>query len=236
MHELPLVFVAGLLGSAHCIGMCGPFALIVGSQAANWKSNLGRQSVYTLGRVFTYSVLGAIAGAAGLYVQENLSTIVNAAAVLAMIAGGFLIYQGLAAAQVFTRRSTGPTKAGCFAREFFSSFLKAPGLQNLFLAGLFTGLLPCGLVYGFLALAAATRSPILGASLMAIFGLGTAPIMMLTGCGGSLLGLIGRKRVFQFAAWCVVLTGVISIARGAGYLHFPGVTDPAGCPFCETPS
>ena len=65
MIELPLLFTAGILGSTHCLGMCGPFALAIGSQAPGWKSNLLRQLVYSAGRIFTYASLGAMAGFGG---------------------------------------------------------------------------------------------------------------------------------------------------------------------------
>lgn len=60
--ELSLIFLSGLLGSAHCIGMCGGFALSIGVGSKSWKNNLARQTVYTLGRAFTYAFLGALVG------------------------------------------------------------------------------------------------------------------------------------------------------------------------------
>lgn len=233
MTALPLVFIAGILGSSHCIGMCGPLALTIGSGAADWWLNLGRQVVYTLGRIFTYAVFGAVAGAAGLYLQRELPSLVNVAALLAIVAGLFLLYQGLLAARVIRRRTPNTSAVPCLAGDFFARFLKAPGLHNIFLAGLFTGMLPCGLVYGFVALAASSGDLIAGASLMIAFGLGTAPVMMATGCGSSLLGLAARKQIYRIAAWCVVLTGLISIARGAGFVEFPGWVEASGCLMCD---
>jgi len=233
MTALPLVFVAGVLGSSHCIGMCGPFALTIGSGAADWKVNVGRQLLYTLGRVFTYAVFGAVAGAAGLYLQQQVPALVNVAALLAIVAGLFLLYQGLLAARVIRRRTPNASGVPCLAGDFFANFLKSPGLHNVFLAGLFTGMLPCGLVYGFLALAASSGDLATGAGLMIAFGLGTAPVMILTGCGSSLLSLAARKHIYRVAAWCVILTGLISIARGAGFVEVPGWFTAAGCPMCD---
>ena len=233
MSALPLVFIAGVLGSSHCIGMCGPFALTIGSGAADWKAVLGRQMIYTFGRVFTYAVFGAVAGASGLYLHQKMPTLVNVAAVLAIVAGLFLLYQGLLAARVIRRRHPNTAAVPCLASEFFATFLKSPGHHNIFLTGLLTGMLPCGLVYGFVALAASSGDLVAGASLMIAFGLGTAPVMILTGCGSSLLGQTARKRVYRMAAWCVVLTGLISIARGAGFLEFPGWLPAVGCPLCD---
>jgi sulfite exporter TauE/SafE len=213
--------------------MCGPFALTIGSGAADWKVNVGRQLLYTLGRVFTYAVFGAVAGAAGLYLQQQVPALVNVAALLAIVAGLFLLYQGLLAARVIRRRTPSASGVPCLAGDFFANFLKSPGLHNVFLAGLFTGMLPCGLVYGFLALAASSGDLATGAGLMIAFGLGTAPVMILTGCGSSLLSLAARKHIYRVAAWCVILTGLISIARGAGFVEVPGWFTAAGCPMCD---
>ncbi len=234
MMELSLILLAGILGSSHCIGMCGPFALTIGAGTNNWQANLSRQTLYTLGRVFTYSILGAIAGFAGLYLQRAIPTLVNVAAVLAIVAGAFLLYQGLLAARVLRRRVPNTAGIACLASEFLGSFLKSPGRANIFLAGLFTGLMPCGLVYGFVALAASSSNMLWGAALMATFGLGTAPVMMLTGCGGGWLSLATRARLYRLAAWCVVLTGVVSIARGFGFIELSGGAAERGCPMCFT--
>ena len=233
MTALPFVFVAGILGSSHCLGMCGPFALTIGSGAADWKVNFARQVLYTLGRIFTYAVFGAVAGAAGLYLQRQLPALINVAALLAIVAGLFLLYQGLLAARVIRRRTPNAAGVACLAGDFVANFLKSPGLPNVFLAGLFTGMLPCGLVYGFVALAASSGDLVMGAGLMIAFGLGTAPVMMLTGCGSSLLSLAARKHIYHIAAWCVILTGLISIARGAGFVELPGWFAAAGCPMCD---
>lgn len=233
MIELPLILVAGILGSSHCIGMCGPFALTIGAGAASWQANVARQVLYTLGRVFTYSVMGAIAGFTGLYLQQTIPSLVNVAATLAVVAGMFLLYQGLLAARVIRRKAPNAAVVPCLAGNFFAHFLKSPSHANVFLAGLFTGMLPCGLVYGFVALAASSGNMLLGATIMAVFGLGTAPVMILTGCGGSLLSLAARKHLFRAAAWCLVLTGIVSIARGAGFVEIPGWLTQTGCPLCK---
>ena len=211
--------------------MQGPFALSIGSAAPGWAANLSRQGIYSLGRIFTYAVMGAAAGFGGLRLAHWIPAWANLPAILALLAGGLLIYQGLTAAGVIGKRTV---KAGgpCLPATFFSSFLSKPGRGSLFLAGMFTGMLPCGLVYAFLALAASSASMAVGAATMTLFGLGTTPVMILAGFGGSLLTLGARKRVFQLAAWCVVLAGAVSIARGAGFLHLPGSDATPQCPLC----
>lgn len=69
---------------------------------------------------------------------------------------------------------------------------------------------------------------------MALFGAGTWPMMILAGTGVSLIGPRARRRVLQVAAWCVMLTGAITLARGLGYLDLPfGENTVKACPFCH---
>ena len=235
MIELPLVFVGGALGSAsHCIGMCGPFALALGSAADTSWGNLRRQVVYSLGRVFTYAVLGACAGYAGARLAGISPGLVRIPSMLAIVAGCLLIYQGLRSAGLFQRTGVASAKSGCLASTFFGSFLAAPGLRNAFLAGLFTGLLPCGLLYGILALAASTASIWWAMAVMIAFGLGTAPVMILIGAGASAVSLAARRHMLHVAAWCLVVTGVVSVARGAGFMAAAATENSLdGCPACS---
>lgn len=232
MIELPMIVLAGMLGSSHCVGMCGPFALTIGSAAPDWRINCARQIIYSVGRVFTYAVMGAIAGYAGWRLINSLPVLRNSAAILSIAAGFFLIYQGAIATGLFQKRVVAGNTTPCLAGTFLGSILKSPTWTNTFLAGVFTGMLPCGLVYGFVALAAGTGNLVSGVLLMTAFGLGTAPVMMLTGLGATVFGLGFRKRLLQIAAYCVILTGLISIARGAGFVEIPGWVEPSGCPAC----
>ena len=230
MIEWPLLVVAGLLGSAHCLGMCGPFAVTLGTAAAGWRANLLRQACYSAGRIFTYAVLGAAAAFCGLRLAVALAAWVNVPAVLAIAAGLLLAVQGLLAAGVLPARAV-TAAASCPGAAGFRALLTARGATEVFLAGLFTGLLPCGLLYGMLALAASTHDVLRGAATMAAFGLGTVPALAAAGLGGGLLGVAFRRRIHALAAWCLVVTGAISVARGAGFLTWPGGM-PAGCLIC----
>jgi sulfite exporter TauE/SafE len=230
MIEWPLLVASGLLGSAHCLGMCGPFALAIGSAAPAWRANLARQAAWSAGRLFTYAVLGGAAGFVGLRMSRALVGWTNVPAILAIAAGLLLVVQGLLAAGVIRRR--GVAAGGCPGGGAFRALLTARGTVEVFLAGMFTGLLPCGLLYGMLALAAATHDVPRGLLTMVAFGAGTVPALLVAGLGGSILGLAARRHLHAIAAWCLVLTGCVSIARGAGFVHF-GDPTPAGCPLCS---
>jgi sulfite exporter TauE/SafE len=231
MIEWPLLAISGLVGSSHCLGMCGPFALAIGA-ASRGRSVMVHQVVYTLGRLFTYAVLGVAAGFAGQRIVTAFPRLMNVPAILAFIAGAYLIYQGLLAAGVFKKWGVS-RGAGCGAASVFRSLLTSGALSSVFIAGILTGLLPCGLLYGMLALAASTGDLVHGGATMLIFGLGTAPLMIAAGSAGSLLSLDARKKLFVAAAWCLVLTGGITMVRGASYFDFGG-EPPPGCPFCAS--
>jgi sulfite exporter TauE/SafE len=231
MLELSLVFVAGILGTAHCLGMCGPFALTIGSAASTWPSALARQSAYSAGRIFTYGFLGTAAGFCGSQMVQIWPAVLNVPAILAIVAGSFIVYQGLKAIGLFRSRGVHGQSMPCLAGGLLGSFLRQRKISGVFLAGIFTGLLPCGLLYGMLALAMSSRSMVWGGLTMAVFGLGTVPAMMLAGISGWLMDLATRRRLYGFAAWCLILTGGISVVRGVSFL----VADPqqsSGCPMC----
>jgi len=229
--EWPMVFLGGLLGSSHCVGMCGGFALALGVGQRHWAANLGRQLLYGLGRVFTYTSAGAVVGYGGWRLTAEMRDVVNLQAVFCIAAGVLLILQGLNAAGVFrwARSSTTPLEG--FGATCFASLLRASRLRNIFLGGVINGLLPCGLVYAFLALAASSGHMALGALTMLLFGLGTIPTLALVGTGGTLMSLSLRHRILRLAAWCVALTGAISLWRGISFLEMT-VPVSSGCPGC----
>ena len=113
-----------------------------------------------------------------------------------------------------------------------ASFLRSPGWSSVFLAGMLTGFMPCGLVYAYLALAASAADFVGGLTTMAAFGLGTVPLMVLTGSGASLVSLATRQRLYRLAAWCIVLTGLLSLGRGFSFLNLAGAATGGNCPMC----
>jgi sulfite exporter TauE/SafE len=113
------------------------------------------------------------------------------------------------------------------------SLLRAAQLRSVFLGGVINGLLPCGLVYAYLALAAGSGDMLRGAFTMACFGLGTLPLMVATGCSGSLLSCGRRRQLLRLAACCVILTGVLTVARGISFMHIADPPTSQGCPLCD---
>ena len=234
MSELPLIALGGLLGSSHCLGMCGPFAITIGLGTGGWWSGLARQLAYSFGRIFTYSCAGALVGYGGLRLAGRGDSFGYLQAAFCVFAGMLLIVQGLASLHLLPRfvAHKGPNLA-CGALRNFGGLLRSRRLTHVFLAGLFTGFLPCGLVYAYLALAASTADLFHGLATMAVFGTGTMPAMVLVGAGGQLLSLAVRRRLFQVAAICVILTGVLTIDRGARAWS-QAASENRTCPYCAT--
>lgn len=227
-----LVFLGGLLGSAHCVGMCGPIALMVSNGGRGARQMCARQVQFTLGRLVTYTLLGGISGGIGWRVGQSVPPWVNVAAVLAVVAGALLLLEGLAVlGWLPLRRWT--THLPCWSLELIRSSVLGPDKwRGLFLAGSATGLLPCGLLYGFLALAGSSTSVVTGAATMLVFGAGTMPAMVAVGLSGHVLSGTTRARILKFAAVCVIITGVISMGRGLGYWQAGSDPASASCPFC----
>jgi sulfite exporter TauE/SafE len=227
MIEAMLIIAGGLLGSGHCLGMCGGFALTLGSQSVHPWHGFVRQFAYAVGRVSVYTLAGAFVGFGGW--QLGRSDIVNVQAVLSVIAGLFLIAEGMFSAGWLPRPFA--SKKICPGANVFAALLKAPNLSAVFVAGLVNGLLPCGLVYAYLALAASASNLFDGAFVMALFGFGTMPALILTGVVGTLMTHVWRQRIFRLAALCMILTGVLALWRGAAVWQRPGSGEVA-CPYC----
>lgn len=206
-------FLLGLLGSAHCIGMCGGFAAAIGATRQPLWPALARQLVYSAGRVFTYAFLGAVGGFIGIYLSQYGTTLVSAQRVFSMLAGLIMILVGASVLGLFRLgwfRSIGLSE---LAAPMFARFLNTRGWGGFFLAGLANGFLPCGLVYAILATAVAAQDMGKGAIIMVAFGTGTIPAMVAIGCGAMLLGRAVRERIFKVAACLVLAMGVVTIAR-----------------------
>jgi sulfite exporter TauE/SafE len=238
MIELPLIFLGGLLGSAHCVGMCGGFAVSIGLGSRNLAANIARQLVYTIGRIFTYSFFGIVAGYAGFWIAARSRLWINAQAALCLIAGSLLLAHGLLALGIVPRRLWQRVPGGaavCLAGTFVGPFLTSPSLSSVLLAGVLTGFLPCGLVYGYLALATSSADIGYGLLTMCLFGAGTAPLMILAGAGSSLLSQGVRRKLMRVSAVCVALTGLISVVRGILFVQLTPATEVVRCLLCDTP-
>jgi uncharacterized protein len=235
--EYSLIFLGGVAGSWHCVGMCSGFACALGSDSRGRAAALGRQLTYNLGRVTTYCFIGGLVGflAAGLGTSgADAPPTSGAQRVLAITSGLLMVFIGLQFLGWF-RRFAGPPGlgfAGHSLARWLRDLLRAPGPAAPLAFGVFNGFLPCPLVYAFAAQAAGTGGALRGLLVMLAFGLGTFPAMLLMGGLGGWLrrdggrGILNsrwRPRGVAFAGAFIVLLGLITFARGVvpigGHLH-----------------
>jgi len=213
---LPLLaaaFVTGLLGSAHCFGMCagisGLFA--VNANVVSLKTQIPRAVAYNVGRVLSYAFLGVTVAVLGKTVVSGIPEIV---APVRFASGALIILVGLQLA--FGWRILAPLESAG-AKLWNRIAPAAKGLvpvetttQALGL-GLIWGWLPCGLVYSVLLLAATTAEPASGGLVMIAFGLGTMPAMIATGISASKLAqFMSGKRLG--AGLLIIVLGLATIA------------------------
>lgn len=212
MPDLIPIILIGLLGSVHCMGMCGGFALAVAQASGNGRPFLIRQSLYYLGKTLTYVLLGAIAGGLG-YVVSGLFA--GMQQVLSIGLGIFLISIGLGLLGWLKRfNGTGIIRWWKPLTDAIGQRLRKNTKTATFGLGLLNGLLPCGLVYGALALAAASGHVADGALLMAVFGFATLPALFLIAAFGALMNPIWRNRLNQVSGVVMIVLGVLTIMRG----------------------
>jgi len=203
-------FTIGLLGSLHCVGMCGPIALALPTaRKGKLKFLLGRL-LYNFGRIVTYSIIGGLFGLLGLSLslagfQQWLSIITG----IFMIAIVLLPFK-------YANQLNLPviTQFNFWLKKRFSYFFKNKHWYSHFFIGLFNGLLPCGLVYVALAAAVASGSITDGMLYMGIFGLGTLPLMLGVSLAGSVISVNWRQRVNRMVPYFVVALGILFILRG----------------------
>ncbi|MFA6165519.1 MAG: sulfite exporter TauE/SafE family protein [Gemmatimonadaceae bacterium] len=209
------VVVASLLGSVHCAGMCTPFVCFYAGAdtRANWWGHLA----YNGGRLVSYLILGAIAGAVGAGIQQvGLGVGVSRAA--ASLAGILMITWGVVQLLVVrgVKVPTPTPLAG--AQRWMAARLRdvhdfAPTVRAL-TVGLLTTLLPCGWLYAFVITAAGTGTVRDAMLIMTAFWVGTLPMMLAIGVGIRRLAGPLRDRLPIFSALVLVAIGLYSLSGG----------------------
>ncbi|MCL2524077.1 MAG: sulfite exporter TauE/SafE family protein [Betaproteobacteria bacterium] len=198
------LFLVGLLGGAHCVGMCGGIvgALSLGGPG-RWRLHLA----YNGGRIVSYVAAGAVAGALGA-ASVGLAGQMPARLALYLLANLMLVALGLYLLGV-TRALAFTERAGQHlwrrVQPLSKRFLPARTVAQAFPLGLLWGWLPCGLVYSALASALAAGSAGRGALLMLAFGLGTLPNLLLAGMLLSRLNEFVRRPVVRIFSGLLVL-------------------------------
>lgn len=218
-----ILFASGLMGGfGHCLGMCGPVVAAVSLSRPDPRSTRPHL-LYHLGRITTYSLLGGAVGLSGSLVRVAIPIEPIQRAILAGT-GIAIILMGLSLSGLFGGRFQPATGAELPAP--FSRLLRlvsgTEGAGAFFPLGLLLGLLPCGLVYTALLTAARegmeSADPaaafLRGFAAMALFGLGTAPALLLLGKTVGYLGTRMRSVLYRAAALLMVLAGILFTVKG----------------------
>ncbi|MCE2613970.1 sulfite exporter TauE/SafE family protein [Flavobacteriaceae bacterium D16] len=205
--------VLGLMGSLHCVGMCGPIAFMLPVDHKKPIKKLGQVTIYHLGRMLAYGIIGLLFGfiGKGLYlfgVQQKLSIAIGVIMIILVLLP-YKYLSGLSLARpVYSL--VGKIKG------WLGESLKSKSPDTFLTIGFLNGFLPCGLVYMALLGAIASGDPAAGALYMMVFGLGTIPLMTATVYFGSMLKGSLRQRIKKIIPVFIVIIGVLFILRGMG--------------------
>jgi sulfite exporter TauE/SafE len=205
--------VLGLLGSLHCVGMCGPIAFMLPVDRSNSFKKVSQIGIYHFGRLLAYSIIGLVFGLVGksLYIfgiQQQLSIIIGILMIVIVILphktiGKYNLSKPLY--KVISKVKSGLGKA-----------LKKKTADTFLTIGFLNGFLPCGLVYMAVFGAIATGSLVEGSLYMVLFGLGTIPLMTTAIYLGKFLNSTLKQGIQKAIPVFIVIIGALFILRGLG--------------------
>ncbi len=200
------LFLVGLLGGTHCVGMCGGIVGALSMGGGRWSLHLA----YNTGRILSYGLAGALAGSLGaaslgLAGQTTARLVLYVFANLMLVALGLYLL-GVTGALALTEKAG--QKLWRRIQPLTRRFLPARTVAQALPLGLLWGWLPCGLVYGALASALSAGSAWHGAGLMLAFGLGTLPNLLLAGV------VLGRFNHFVRNVWVRRISGILVLGFG----------------------
>ena len=219
----------GLVGNLHCLGMCGPISMVVPFKKSSKLARLLSVLVYNAGRILVYASIGAVFGLLGkgialMGMQQYLSIIIGVLIILSVIIPSLF--------DRFSHLNSGLFSwVGKIKSTFRKQFSKT-SYGALFVMGALNGMLPCGLVYMAAAGSLVTGTWYYGMAYMALFGLGTIPVMLAIPFVGELLKPSLRQRFTKMVPVFMFAFGLLMIVRGANlgipYLS-PQVTAEKSC-------
>lgn len=206
-------FILGLLGSLHCVGMCGPIAFMLPVDRSNSFKKVSQIGMYHFGRLLAYSLIGLVFGLVGksLYIfglQQQLSIAIG----IVMIVLVLIPYKTLGKYNL----SQPLNKLISKVKSGLGQALKKKTADTFLTIGFLNGFLPCGLVYMAVFGSVATGSLLQGSFYMILFGLGTIPLMTSAIYLGKFLNSTIKQRIQKAIPVFVIVIGILFILRGLG--------------------
>ncbi len=231
MLDLLAPLVVGLVGSVHCLGMCGPLVVAYslhirptspdstfhGQQL--WSTSIAHHVAFHSGRILAYGLLGALAS--GLTHAAGFSgTFVDLRSGVTVVGGIAMLLFGLALLRLLPARlfPLPSFRPGGMVGRAIPRLLASDRVASKWALGFTAGFLPCMLSWAMIVNAALAESVVYGFMIMSLFGLGTVPALFFTGLSASLFTLRARLAGERLAACSVIVMGVILLVKGAGYL------------------
>ncbi|MCB0527099.1 MAG: sulfite exporter TauE/SafE family protein [Lewinellaceae bacterium] len=201
----------GIAGSLHCVGMCGPLLMALPWGAESNRKSMQQVAIYHGGRILSYAALGLLFGLAGKGLamagfQKSLSLVAGVSMIAVAVASWrFEKYvTALPGFAAYTR----------FLQVRIGELLRKNPRGMRFSIGMFNGLLPCGMVYAALAGAVSTAGAIEGSAFMALFGLGTLPLLFSVHLLGRSLSVPVRQKFKILQPILLTAVGLLLIQRG----------------------
>lgn len=221
-------FLVGLLGGAHCLGMCGPLVTVYADELGDGTDRgpttyeLRQHALFNAGRTLGYATVGALLGAIGLFVFETaavlaVADVVRAAAgiavgVVVLFAGVGYLWRGTAGGT-----PTVPVLGTAFARLYgflsgrVHTWARGPKIVGL---GAVHALLPCPLLYPAFLYVLALGSPLAGAVNLAALGLGTFPTLFAYGTVVGAVGTTWRRHLHRVLGVAFLVLGYVPLSMG----------------------
>ena len=206
-------FIFGLISSLHCIGMCGPIALMIPVDRTNQTKKAIQIITYHLGRLSAYACIGFIFGLVGkgfflAGIQQRLSIFIGVAMIITILTPERVLANYNFSKPVYHLISKIKSSLG---KQF-----KNKSYKSLFTIGLLNGFLPCGMVYVALFGAIAMQNVPFGILYMLLFGIGTIPMMSSVTYLNSIMTVSFRNKIQKLIPYVGVVIGVLFILRGLG--------------------
>lgn len=205
--------IFGLLGSFHCVGMCGPIAFMLPVDRSNSFKKVSQITTYHIGRLLAYGLIGLFFGLVGksLYIfglQQQLSIVI----------GVLMIVIVLIPVRTFNKYNFSKPIYRIISKvkSSLGKALKKKTADTFLTIGFLNGFLPCGLVYMAMFASLATQNAVQGSLYMVLFGLGTIPLMTSAIYLGKFLNTSIKQRIQKAIPVFVVIIGALFILRGMG--------------------